>query len=121
MPYVARNSQDEIESLHRTPADGAVEFLPDDHPDVRAFLRLEPRLTNDFVRLDTAFVRVIEDLVETLVAKNVIAFDDLPPSARAKLFGRRNFRERLTRHAMRTPPDAPYPLHTGDTDFGEFL
>jgi hypothetical protein len=39
-----------------------------------------------FERLDAGFVRVIEDVIDTLIARNVINITDLPDQAQAKLF-----------------------------------
>jgi len=50
---------------------------------------------NDFVSLDTSFVRVLEDLIETLIDRGVIRLTDLPVSAQKKLSERRGLRRRL--------------------------
>ena len=44
---------------------------------------------------DTEVSRILEDLVELLIAKQVIRFTDLPQSAQEKLLSRRRARERL--------------------------
>lgn len=41
---------------------------------------------------DQGMVRVLEDLIETLIAKNLIRFTDLPEAAQAKLLERRSLR-----------------------------
>lgn len=41
---------------------------------------------------DQGMVRVLEDLVETLIGKNLIRFTDLPEAAQAKLLERRTLR-----------------------------
>ena len=102
MPYIRRDAQGAIDSLHRSPAEGA-EFLPDDHPDVRAFLA-EPAAGEHgerFAALDADFVRVIEDVIDTLISKNVINITDLPVEAQTKLFSRKSFRERASRDALK--------------------
>ena len=39
MPYIRRNAADGgIDSLHRFASEQAFEFLPDEHPEVRAFV-----------------------------------------------------------------------------------
>jgi hypothetical protein len=53
-----------------------------------------------FVRLDAGFVRVIEDVIDTLIARNVINITDLPDQAQAKLFARKSFRDRVGRNAL---------------------
>jgi hypothetical protein len=53
-----------------------------------------------FARLDADFVRVIEDVIDTLIAQHVINITDLPEQAQAKLFARKSFRERAGRNAL---------------------
>ncbi|NYT25237.1 hypothetical protein H0A73_16685 [Alcaligenaceae bacterium] len=54
-----------------------------------------PSAEDDFSRMDTEFIRVLEDLIDVLVAKGVINLTDLPPQALEKLSLRRNARRRL--------------------------
>jgi hypothetical protein len=55
---------------------------------------------DSFARLDADFVRVIEDVIDTLIARHVINITDLPEQAQAKLFARKSFRERAGRNAL---------------------
>jgi hypothetical protein len=103
MPYVRRNAQGEVDSLHRHAEAGTSEFLPEDHADVRAFIggSAAPKQSEGFARLDADFVRVLEDVIDTLVAKNLINITDLPLEAQAKLFSRKSFRERRSQNSLR--------------------
>lgn len=114
MPFVQRNTQGEIESLHRTADGGAREFLADDHPELRAFLGTRGAESQEFGRLDADFVRVLEDVIDTLIVKNVINITDLPAEAQAKLFARKSFRERVTKHSLRLFGEAGAPELVGD-------
>jgi hypothetical protein len=115
MPFVKRNAQGEIESVHRSNVAGAGELLRDDDPELSAFLGTGSRLESEsFDRLDADFVRVIEDVIDTLIVKNVINITDLPAEAQAKLFARKSFRERVTRHSLRLFGDAGAPELVGD-------
>ncbi len=101
MPFIRRTAEGAIDSLHRRDEGGA-EFLPDDHPEVRAFLGAGPGAPGDaFASLDADFIRVIEDVIDTLISKNVINITDLPLEAQTKLFGRKGYRERATKDALR--------------------
>ena len=100
MPFIRRNAQGAVDSLHRRD-DGGAEFLPDDHPEVRAFLGAEPPPAAAFASLDADFIRVIEDVIDTLISKNVINITDLPIEAQTKLFGRKGYRERATKDALK--------------------
>ena len=101
MPFIRRNATGSIDSLHRRD-DGGAEFLPDDHPDVRAFLGAGPAGAGEgFASLDADFIRVIEDVIDTLISKNVINITDLPIEAQTKLFSRKGYRERATKDALK--------------------
>ena len=41
---------------------------------------------------DQALIRVVEDLIDTLIGKDLLRFTDLPEAAQAKLLERRNLR-----------------------------
>ncbi|MEP6505284.1 MAG: hypothetical protein ABJD97_18260 [Betaproteobacteria bacterium] len=102
MPFIRRNAQGAVDSLHRRDEGGA-EFLPEDHPDVRAFLGAPaaPPPAEAFASLDADFIRVIEDVIDTLISKNVINITDLPIEAQTKLFGRKGYRERASKDALK--------------------
>jgi hypothetical protein len=106
MPYVLRNASGEIDSLHRTATSQATEFLPDHHAEVQAFVGRSADGRADFSVLDADFVRVIEDVIDTLIVKNVLNITDLPAGAQAKLFARKSFRERISSHSLRELSDA---------------
>jgi len=103
MNYAKRNAAGEIESLHTTQVPGSTPVSPED-PAVAAFIghSIEPR---DFLSLDADFVRVLEDLVDVLIERNVIRITDLPAEAQQKLIARKNFRGRLRSNALRLLPD----------------
>lgn len=119
MPFVSRAADGRIDSLHRHQGDAAREFLADDHPDVMAFLGVAPPRREDFERLDADFVRVLEDVIDTLIVKNVINITDLPAEAQAKLFARKTFRERITKHSLRLFGDSGFADVVDDTGFTE--
>jgi hypothetical protein len=63
---------------------------------------------DDFARLDADFVRVLEDVIDTLIARNIINITDLPEQAQAKLFARKSFRERAGRNALKLFEDTDF-------------
>ncbi len=121
MPYVRRDAQGRIDALFRQPAADASELLSDSHPDVQAFVVRDdrPPAGDDFDRLDADFVRVIEDVIDTLIVKNVINITDLPAEAQAKLFARKSFRERVTRNSLRLFGDSGFTQVIDDTGFAD--
>lgn len=101
MPFVVRNLHGVIVSLHREPTPDTQEFLADDHPDVDAFVGRRPVVSEGaFQELDADFVRVLEDLIDLLIARNVIRITDLPPEAQRKLFSRKSFRDNRGRNSL---------------------
>ena len=104
MPYARRDTFGQLLSLHRQPEADAQEHLPDDAPEVLSFLgqphadasggrNTEQDAAGDrYTELDADFVRVLEDLVDALVARNVINLTDLPLRARDKLYQRKGHR-----------------------------
>jgi hypothetical protein len=113
MPYARRDASGLIDSLHRQPQGGA-EFLADDHPDVLAFVGgAGQRGSREFDRLDADFVRVLEDLIDTLIVKNVLNITDLPEQAQAKLLARKSFRERASKSSLQ--------LFEQPTNFGDII
>ena len=119
MPYVQRQRDGQIASLHRHPAPDHNEFLPDDHPEVMGFIGAAAPQRQQFERLDADFVRVIEDVIDTLIVKNVINITDLPSEAQAKLMARKTFRERVTRHSLKLFGDANFGEVVADTNFSD--
>jgi len=120
MPYIRRGPDGSIESLHRHDT-GGLEFLPEGHSDLMVFLGHSSNSTNsnEFGRLDADFVRVIEDVIDTLIVKNVINITDLPGEAQAKLFARKSFRERVSRNSLRLFSDTQFGTVIDDTNFSD--
>lgn len=50
---------------------------------------------SELVELDIEFIRVLEDLIDVLVANGTLRLTDLPPGALAKLDRRKGARRRL--------------------------
>jgi len=49
---------------------------------------------------------VLEDVIDTLINRNLINITDLPAEAQAKLFSRKGFRERRISHSLKLFGDA---------------
>lgn len=96
MPYVIRDAEGRVAGLVETGSDAA-EMLPATHPDVLDFLARDQTVpTSRFLASDLALIRVVEDLIEVLVRKHVIALTDLPAPAQEKLLDRRSMRAYLS-------------------------
>jgi len=92
MPYVKRDVDGVIVSVGTSSLDGHAEHLDAMHPDLMAFQHGLLGPDAEFVRSDIEFVRVVEDLLQLLLDKNVILFTELPPIARRKLLDRQLMR-----------------------------
>ncbi|MBS1145031.1 MAG: hypothetical protein H6R14_2437 [Proteobacteria bacterium] len=92
MLYVERDSDGKIREMHPMPFGDACEALPADHPEVLQFIHERWR-QNELNELDRDFVRVIEDTIELLIAKDLIMFTDLPLKVQEKLMRRKEVRQ----------------------------
>lgn len=97
MPYISTDGTGNIISLHREPTPAAAETVAVDDPRLTEFLGTAAGANTDpgFHSLDLEFIRVIEDLVDVLISKNILLFTDLPPAAQDKILKRRAKREGL--------------------------
>ncbi|GAA4030660.1 hypothetical protein [Actimicrobium antarcticum] len=102
MPYIQRDATGSVIALFRDAPAPDTERLFADHPDVQIFLALDgvpatgssdPR--DVLASLDSAMIRVVEDLVDVLIQKHVIMLTDLPEQAQRKVLGRKE-----TRHSL---------------------
>jgi hypothetical protein len=94
MPYVRRNSEGAIEAVSETSSADASEFVEGSNYELNQFLAAMSDNNNDLGESDLSLVRVIEDVVELLISKNVILFTELPPAAQDKMMQRKQLRSR---------------------------
>jgi hypothetical protein len=98
MRYVIRDETGAVSSVHREPVAGAM-ALEDGHPDVMAFVDGDDH-AQAFAGLDADLVRVLEDLIDALINRNILRITDLPAEAQQKLFARKHFRSRAQAHSL---------------------
>ncbi len=92
MVYVNRDEAGQVVSMSLTSDAVHGESLTPSDPAVACFARAlmgEDPLADSDMRL----VRVLEDVIDLLIARDVIRFTDLPQAAQAKLMERRSMRE----------------------------
>lgn len=92
MPFVKRDEHGVVIAVSRDPAVGCNEELATDDPAVSAFLvevSSEPSSLDDS---DQQFIRVLEDVVDLLIAKGLILFTELPANAQQKIMRRQEMR-----------------------------
>ncbi len=105
MPYIHRDEYGNIQALSAQPGDSG-EFVAPTNPAVLRFLMqtstiagAEAQLSDDHLVLQQAdldLIRVIEDVIELLIDKNVFMFSDLPLPVQQKLLNKRGHRQRLS-------------------------
>lgn len=98
MLFIERNTDGTIEAIHHTPTPKTTEQKSLMDEEVLEFLGKEGRL-DSWIKLlslsDVSIIRVLEDLIDLLVKKNVIMLTELPEEARGKLWERKRVRERM--------------------------
>ena len=104
MLYAIRNPQGHITSLTTTPQGDAspVDF---EDPEVGIFLSKggESATPQEFLeRSDHEIGRILEDVIDLLVRKNVILFTELPEEAQQKLLTRKLARSAHSKHDQTT-------------------
>jgi hypothetical protein len=94
MPYVKRDEQGRIIAVNLEPGAG-LEELPPASPDLLEFMSRAGLEQSTLQQSDMRLVRVLEDLIDLLIARDVIRFTDLPLPAQEKLMERRSMRQSL--------------------------
>ncbi|MBI5164618.1 MAG: hypothetical protein HY985_12040 [Magnetospirillum sp.] len=99
MPFVTRDGDGRVVALSEMALEEDAEFLSASDDEVSTFiatLATEGAEGGDpFLLSDLRLIRVIEDVVEVLIRKNVLTLTDLPSAAQDKLMERRALRHWL--------------------------
>lgn len=95
MIYIERNASGEIDNIEFTPAKNREEISLHD-PELTEFIKnstdSEAIMQSVLGRLDLDMVRVIEDLIDILIERDLIRFTDLPEPVQNKLLFKRKMR-----------------------------
>ena len=99
MLYVERDKDGKIIALHKSPEANAGEQKSIMDEEILDFLNRDvdgdPGI--QFLALsDVGIIRILEDLIDVLIRKNLILFTDLPEDAQAKIRERKRVREIMT-------------------------
>lgn len=93
MVYIKRDSDNNIIAIFDKNTKEKLEQIDTDHEEVIAFLaRCELSENYHFLRSDLDLIRVIEDLIQILIAKNIVSITDFPIQAIKKLVQRNKIR-----------------------------
>jgi hypothetical protein len=94
MPYVMRDEAGRISAVNLEPREGYDE-LPPSSPELLEFMHRIGLEHSTLQQSDMRLVRVLEDLIDLLIDRDVIRFTDLPLPAQEKLMERRSMRQTL--------------------------
>ncbi|WP_458734623.1 tryptophan synthase subunit beta like protein [Zobellella taiwanensis] len=107
--FVKRDPSGRILAVSLEQEPGIEEAIADDSPELSLFFsasRQEETVHLQALReSDIALARVLEDLIDVLIDKNLIQFTDLPPMAQHKLLTRQGLRHQQHRLDLLTEED----------------
>lgn len=92
MTYIKRDGEGNIQAISFVKSKDFTEELNNDHELKRLISAMPPKADADAIASDLEMIRVVEDLIDTLVAKSVISLNDLPQPVQLKLLKRKNLR-----------------------------
>jgi len=98
LTYIKRNESGEIISVHKDQSDEHEEYLEDSNLELKNFLMKteQPQmLKGSLSSSDGEMVRVIDDLINLLIEKQVFVFTELPEAVQAKLNTRSTMRSEM--------------------------
>ncbi len=104
MPYVSRTPEGKIKAIFDRPGPGAEEKITLESQELLEFLSqdgLKEYARHLLEQTDKSVIRVLEDLIDVLLEKNIISFNDLPAPAQEKLLNRHEARDEL--HILDNP------------------
>jgi hypothetical protein len=95
MIYAKRDQAGRISAVSRQEQGEGWQALAPDHPEVVAFAGTLAGGRGSLATTDLGLARVVEDLIDLLIARDLIRFTDFPEAAQAKLMERRSLRSSL--------------------------
>jgi hypothetical protein len=95
MPFIRRNAAGEIVAVSQSAGDGWTEEVAGDDAALARFLATLKPEASGIGSTDQGFIRVLEDLIDLLIDKGLIALGDLPQDAQEKIALRRQLRRQL--------------------------
>jgi hypothetical protein len=93
--YVQRDDAGRIIAVSLYPQPGFEACLAVGEAEMSGHAGQLPSQMKSLISSDLAMARVLEDLIDLLIARNVIRFTDLPQEAREKLLKRRSLRAKM--------------------------
>jgi len=95
--YIKRDKDGQICAVYSQENEGITEQVDTDDPEFMDFLmRCDSNLQLKFLKSDLQLIRVVEDVINILMDKNIITITDFPQPVIDKLLARQAFRKRYT-------------------------
>ncbi len=98
MFYAERDKEGRIVAIRKHKESGREDLTPVSEQELQEFLASDHEQGTYEILLEEAdkqMIRVLDDLIEVLIRKNIIMLTDLPEEARAKLGTRKDVRRRM--------------------------
>jgi hypothetical protein len=95
MPFVKRDQHNLVIAVSQEPGPGFSEQLAKDDPALAAFYTGITSAASPLHASDQDLIRVLEDVVDLLIAKGLILFTELPVDAQQKIMRRQQLRARM--------------------------
>ena len=92
MPYVFKNADGKIAAIYDKKEDINAVWLDENSPEVINFKKRTTQTENELAASDMELIRVLEDIVDLLIKKQVFVFTELPVFAQSKLSKRQKMR-----------------------------
>jgi hypothetical protein len=110
MAYIKRNEFGKIIAIASEYMEGFVEVSDVDRDELESAGIDMVLQDGSLAKSDIEFVRVIEDVIELLMAKNLIQFTELPQASQQKMLRRQKKRENFSRslNLLETSEDFKY-------------
>ncbi|MGB3620576.1 tryptophan synthase subunit beta like protein [Ketobacter sp. MCCC 1A13808] len=96
MPFVKRDESGAIVAVCQQRDEYFSEEIENDDIQLKSFMYQLTQQQGLMGETDLGFIRVVEDLIDVLIAKNYIRFTDLPSEAQAKVRIRQTLRNKVT-------------------------
>jgi len=96
MPFVKRDKRGVVIAVSQKPGSGCSEELSKDDPALAAFFTGITSAASPLDASDQDLIRVLEDVVDLLIAKGLILFTELPVDAQQKIMRRQQMRSAIT-------------------------
>ena len=103
MLYVERNENGEIVAVLREATRPGMETKSSVDNEILDFLGAQvsqDSILQLLASLDTGVIRIVEDLIELLIRKNLIMLTELPEEAQRKLIDRQKIRQRIGKDSI---------------------